>query len=145
MNLNAKSMDEKGFESIFEFKTLWTYPVPKGAPVVRVGSVWLSGRNQVGLGRVNLHVVFFQIVDRFWLDWRSFDLGSGRVKSGSGRVISGRIGQISRVGSGSATSKHHTIAECDSYLPAYLREMIILLNLLKIKFTFIVINVVLFF
>jgi hypothetical protein len=27
-NLNAKSMDGKSFESIFGFKTLWTYPVP---------------------------------------------------------------------------------------------------------------------
>jgi hypothetical protein len=39
-------------------------------------------------GSVNLHVVFFQIFDRFRLDWRSFDFGSGQVGSCPGQVES---------------------------------------------------------
>jgi hypothetical protein len=34
------------------------------------------------LGRVNSHVVFFQIFDRFRLDEMSFDLRSGRIQVG---------------------------------------------------------------
>jgi hypothetical protein len=54
-----------------------------------------SGRvrvSRVGLGsdwvRSICMLCFFQIFDRFRLDWRSFDLGSGRVWSGSDRVES---------------------------------------------------------
>jgi hypothetical protein len=44
----------------------------------------------LGTGQVNLHM-FFQIVDRFRLDLRSFDLGSGRVGSGWVRIGSGQV------------------------------------------------------
>jgi hypothetical protein len=38
-----------------------------------------SGRVRVGSDQVNLHIVFFQIFDRFRLDWKSFGLRSGRI------------------------------------------------------------------
>jgi hypothetical protein len=43
---------------------------------------------EIGSGQVNLYVVFFQIFDKFRSDWRLFDLGSGRVRSGSDQVES---------------------------------------------------------
>jgi hypothetical protein len=124
----------------------------------RVSLTFWKKSGRAGSGQFTCCVFFRSLIDFDWIEGHliSGRVGSSRVRVGSDQFdflkklnqvgfMSGRVGQISRVRSGYATSKHHTIAECDSYLPAYLREMIILLNLLKIKFTFIVINVILFF
>jgi hypothetical protein len=51
----------------------------------RTGQVGF-GFKSIGLGRVNLHVVFFHIFDRFWLDWRSFNLRLDQIRSDLDRV-----------------------------------------------------------
>jgi hypothetical protein len=82
--------------------------VGSGSGSYRTGRVSLTFWKKSG--RVNLYVVFFHIFERFWLDYRSFDLGSGRIwirsdqfnflkKTDRIGFESERIEQVSRVGS----------------------------------------------
>jgi hypothetical protein len=60
-----------------------------GSDLDREGQISLTfwkKSNWTGSGRINLHIVFFHIFDRFRLDWKSFYLGSGRVRSSSNRI-----------------------------------------------------------
>jgi hypothetical protein len=74
-------------------------------------------------GRVNLYVVFFQIFDRFWFDWRSFDLRSDQFdfffKLDQIGLRYGRIGQVSEVESDSATFSNDTPQTVKLLQPIY--------------------------
>jgi hypothetical protein len=65
-----------------------------------IGSGW------IGSGSGQFTDTLFQIFDSFRLDCRSFDFGSGRVRSGSDRIRF-KFEQISRIGLDFATSKNY--------------------------------------
>jgi hypothetical protein len=79
----------------------------------QMGWVGLIFSKQSGRIRVRLDqftYVFFQIFDRFRLNWKSFDLGSGRIKSGQ------FIFFLNQIGSGSSPNESDKFFRSDRIL-----------------------------